>query len=60
VTIVGRVLGDEDELANSIVAQPAGLIEDRFDRAADSRALDERDGTERARTAAAIGDLHVR
>ena len=57
--VIGRVLRDQDELAHTVVAQAAGLVEDRVEGAADRRAFDERDGAEGAWATATVGDLQV-
>ena len=59
VTVIGGILGDQDDLVHAHLLQRAGLGQDRRRRAADRRALDQRDGAEGARAAAAIGDLEV-
>jgi hypothetical protein len=41
------------------LSRSGGLVDDTLDRAADRRALDERDGAEGARAAAAIGHFEV-
>jgi len=59
VAVVGRILGDQDQLLHAAVAQAARLVEDAIRRAADRRALDGRDRAEGARAAAAIRDLEI-
>ncbi len=59
VTVIGGILRDENQLAHARIAQNAGFVDNALYRAADGRALDERDGTKRARTAAAIGHLEI-
>jgi len=59
VAVIGQVLGDQNQLFDTHVAQAAGFIEDRRRRPADCRAFDHGDGAEGARAAAAIGDLEV-
>ena len=58
--VIGRILGDQDQLPDPLVAQGAGLVQNRVHRAADRGPFDERDGAKRARAAAAIGDFDIR
>ena len=61
IAAVGRrVLGDQDDLFDAIEHQFGCILYDRFGWPAGGRALDQRNGTEGAVGAAAIGDLEVR
>ena len=59
MTVIGGILGNQDEFAHSLFVQAMSILQDHFRRAADGTAFDKRDGTERTRTAAAIRDLEV-
>ena len=57
--VKGRVLGDQDYLANTALGQRPGFTHDRLDRAAAVMATQRRDDAERAFVIAAFGDLDV-
>ncbi len=59
MAVVGGILGDQDDLSYAHLLQGARFGQDRLNRAADGGALDQRDGAESARAAAAIGDLQI-
>ena len=59
VTVIGRILGDQDQLAHAGIPQAARFVHDHGQGPRDSRSLDERDGAEGARTAAAIRDFEI-
>ena len=59
VTVIGGILGDQDQLVHAHLLQLAGFLQDGFRWAADRGALDQRDGAKGARAAAAIGNLQV-
>src|SRR5262249_38162927 len=58
--IVGRVLGDDDQLADAVLGQLAGLADDLLDRLGDVLAAHAGDGTEGAEPVATFGDLQIR
>ena len=55
-----EVLGDEHDLGDALLDERAHLGLDRLGRARALLAAERRDGAERARAVAALGDLHVR
>ena len=57
--VPGEVLGDEHDLGDAGLDELAHLGLDRVDGARPLLAPERRDGTERARPVAALGDLHV-
>ena len=58
--VVGRVLGDDDQLAHAVGGQLAGLGDDFFDRLGGVLAAHLGDRAERAQPVAAFGDLQKR
>ena len=59
VTIIGGILGDQDQLVYAQILEEARLLQDHIDRAAGKRAFDQRDGAEGAGTTAAIRNLQI-
>ena len=57
--VVGRVLGDEDQLAHAVGGQLARLAEHFLDRLGDVLAAHAGDGAEGAESVAALGDLQI-
>ena len=57
MTVVRRILGDEDELFHPILLKQNSLAGDGFGRAADRSALNQRNGAEGAGAAAAVGNF---
>ena len=57
--VVGRVLGDDDQLADAVGGQLAGLADDFLDRLGDVLAAHAGDGAEGAEPVAAFGDLQI-
>jgi len=59
VTVIGGVLGNQDQFLDPRVAQQARIFQNDFHRPADGGTFDQRDGTECAWPPAAVGDFQV-
>ncbi len=57
MTVIGCILGDQDQLAHAGIPQAARFLHDHRQRTRDSRPFDERDGAERTRAAAPVGNF---
>src|SRR5262249_49669725 len=57
--VVGGVLSNDDQLADAVGGQLAGLADDFLDRLGDVFAAHRRDGAKRAQPVAALGDFQV-
>ena len=59
VTIIGQVLGDENEFLHTLLSQAFGFFNEAVHRHRDMAATDERDGTEGATAVAALRNLQI-
>ena len=60
MTVIRRILRDQDQLTYSGIAQLAGFLHDHGNGSRDSGPFDQRNSAERARTAAPVSDLEIR